>query len=514
MYHRMPSDLTETSQLGRFMSFIAMISMSTLFLLETKAYFFSTTLETDLSLHSYDDEPSIRLNFDITMMDLPCELAAVDVYTTVGYEKNVTKNIRKYPVNKDGVQQQYEARNWHQNDIELWDPAVPEAIDHLHKDGEDAISLDGKTFQYALKKFPYLFVKFYATDCKYCHDLAPTWEALGEVVTDTSMSMVDEHMSENNLGSDQYTDEEYETAVNNMAPVLVTKLNCSLNPSICNGQGIRVYPTMRVFVDGEAKGDYNGHRTVMELVQWLSHIEAENREPGELKMQKVVEYANERTVRNAAEREWNDALTRYRSPYGSWNVTHLQGCQLTGHIMVDKAPGKFLIHAKSYGHDIAANMANLSHIVHHFSFGDEDAKSHVDGQRMQGMQSGFVKSLHPMDGNVYVTEVLHQAYHHHLRVIATEFGGRKASVWARERNLRLYRILQNSQLSTYRRHVLPEVNFSYDLSPIAVSYIQEARSWYDYLTRVLAIVGGAFTVIGMMNSSLNSLSKRKKYNHY
>ncbi len=140
-----------------------------------------------------------------------------------------------------------------------------------------------------MKKFPYLFVKFYATDCKYCHDLAPTWEALGEVVTDTSMSMVDEHMSENNLGSDQYTDEEYETAVNNMAPVLVTKLNCSLNPSICNGQGIRVYPTMRVFVDGEAKGDYNGHRTVMELVQWLCHIEAENREPGELKMQKVVE---------------------------------------------------------------------------------------------------------------------------------------------------------------------------------------------------------------------------------
>lgn len=103
------------------------------------------------------------------------------------------------------------------------------------------------------------------------------------------MDMVDEHISENDVGSDVYTDEEYETAVNNMAPVLVTKLNCSLNPSICNGQGIRVYPTMRAFVDGEAKGDYNGHRTVMELVRWLSHVEAENREPGELKMQRIIE---------------------------------------------------------------------------------------------------------------------------------------------------------------------------------------------------------------------------------
>jgi thiol-disulfide isomerase/thioredoxin len=339
----------------------------------------------------------------------------------------------------------------------------------------------------ALKEFPYLFVQFYANDCKYCHDLAPTWEALGEVVTDTSMNIVDEHMSENDVGSDEYTDEEYETAVNNMAPVLVTKLNCSLNPSICNGQGIRVYPTMRVFVDGEAKGDFNGHRTVMELVQWLSHIEADSREPGELKMKKVVECtcglcfnslystrthlfspdvplcyivvdANERTVRNAAEKEWNDALTRYRSPYGSWNATRSQGCQLTGHIVVDKAPGKFLIHAQSYGHDIAANMANLSHIVHHFSFGDEDAQSHVDGQRLQGMQSGFAKSLHPMDGNVYVTEELHQAYHHHLRVIATEFFEGKAVMWAREQYRRFYRILQNSQLSTYRRHILPGEN--------------------------------------------------------
>ena len=150
-------------------------------------------------------------------------------------------------------------------------------------------------------------------------------------------------------------------------------------------------------------------------------------------------------------------MTGYRSPYGSWNVTRHSGCQLMGHILVDKAPGKFLIHAFSYGHDIPAHMANLSHIVHHFSFGDEDAQGYFDGQRLQGMQS-FVKSLHPMDGNVYVTEELHQAYHHHLRVIATEFSNGKVSRWAREQSQRLYRILQNSQLSSYRHHIVPGEN--------------------------------------------------------
>jgi hypothetical protein len=75
-------------------------------------------------------------------------------------------------------------------------------------------------------------------------------------------------------------------------------------------------------------------------------------------------------------------------------------------------------------------MANLSHIVHHFSFGDQDAQSYFDGQCLQGLQSGFVKLLHPMDGNVYVTGEFHQAFHHHLQVIATEFGKGKVSWWA------------------------------------------------------------------------------------
>lgn len=119
--------------------------------------------------------------------------------------------------------------------------------------------------------------------------MSPTWEALGEVVTDASMHIVDEYMSDRDMENHEYSDDEYESAVNHMAPVLITKLSCSDHPSICKEQGIRAYPTLRVFVDGQAKGDYNGHRTVMELVHWLSHIEAEHREPGELKMQKVSE---------------------------------------------------------------------------------------------------------------------------------------------------------------------------------------------------------------------------------
>lgn len=157
-------------------------------------------------------------------------------------------------------------------------------------------------------------------------------------------------------------------------------------------------------------------------------------------------------MRNEEEEEWNDALAEYRAPHNSWNVTRHPGCQLVGHVMVDKAPGKFVIHAESYGHDFAAHMTNLSHIVEHFSFGDKHELQDVPEE----LPPKFLRSLHPMDGNVYVTGELHQAYHHHMKVITTDFFcGSKVMQWTKGKCTRLFRILQNSQLSTYRRNIVP-----------------------------------------------------------
>ena len=60
----------------------------------------------------------------------------------------------------------------------------------------------------ALEQFSYLFVKFYSSDCSNCEDLAPTWEALGEVITDTSMHIVDEYMEDTDIEGNEYSDDE------------------------------------------------------------------------------------------------------------------------------------------------------------------------------------------------------------------------------------------------------------------------------------------------------------------
>ena len=54
----------------------------------------------------------------------------------------------------------------HQKDVEdvvLHDAAVSKTIEHLHESGEEAIWLDTKTFQYAVKENDLLFVDFFAS---------------------------------------------------------------------------------------------------------------------------------------------------------------------------------------------------------------------------------------------------------------------------------------------------------------------------------------------------------------
>lgn len=56
-----------------------------------------------ISLLSPSPWSQIRINFNITMLDLPCEYAAVDVLDVLGTnQQNVTKNIEKWNLDKDG----------------------------------------------------------------------------------------------------------------------------------------------------------------------------------------------------------------------------------------------------------------------------------------------------------------------------------------------------------------------------------------------------------------------------
>ena len=117
---------------------------------------------TDLALDA-NDEKRVRLNFNITMMDLKCEFTSVDVVSVLGTEQNITNHVSKWHVDAEGVRQRYQGRNKLQNDIALYDEKVQLNIEELHEDGEDAVSLDHDTLKYARREQEYVFVDFYAS---------------------------------------------------------------------------------------------------------------------------------------------------------------------------------------------------------------------------------------------------------------------------------------------------------------------------------------------------------------
>ena len=165
-------------------------------------------------------------------------------------------------------------------------------------------------------------------------------------------------------------------------------------------------------------------------------------------------------------------------------------------------------------------MTNVSHIINHLSFGKPFSKYFIR-EGLKNTPAGFLETTRPFDGNVYVTHNEHEAHHHYLKVVTTEFepqrdpksqkkyGKDKGFFYKADRD-RAYQILQSSQLSLYRNDIVPEAKFTYDLSPIAVSYSKKYRAWYDYFTRLMAIIGGTFTVVGMVESSLNAVSKKRR----
>lgn len=443
------------------------------------------------------------------MMDLKCEYASVDVVSTLGTNQNVSEHITKWHVDAAGVRQRYQGRNKNQHDIEMFDPNIKDSIEDLYANGEDAISLDAETLEYALKEQEYLFVDFFASWCSHCRDLAPTWETLAEVMNDVATNLV--HAE----GRD-YDEQDIEHAKRVQLPVMIAKVDCVMHPRVCQQQRIMAYPTLRLFVDGKRwrAGDYRGHRTVVDMADWLQQIEDTHK----TELEKEDSPMNVRLAHEAAqkrmqvedlseeENEFADKVKRHRQRlHHAWVDEEHPGCQLSGHLLLDRAPGNFHIQARSPHHDMVPNMANVSHVVHQLSIGDPVAQKLVENGSIK-VPPEVVKKLAPMDGNVYVTEDLHEAYHHYLKVVTTNVDGLRLG----RRDLRAYQIIQSSQLAYYRSDVVPEAKFIFDLSPISVSYRTHHRAWYDFFTSLLAIIGGTFTIVGVIESSISAIASRKK----
>ena len=97
LYRKIPKDLTETTLHGSVLSICAMIFMLSLFVAELWG-FLSLQMVSNVVIDPNTDS-LLRINFNITVIDMPCEFATIDVVDVLGTRyDNVTKNVNKWTV--------------------------------------------------------------------------------------------------------------------------------------------------------------------------------------------------------------------------------------------------------------------------------------------------------------------------------------------------------------------------------------------------------------------------------
>eukprot|EP01062_Namystynia_karyoxenos_P014085 TRINITY_DN15069_c0_g1_i1.p1 TRINITY_DN15069_c0_g1~~TRINITY_DN15069_c0_g1_i1.p1 ORF type:complete len:486 (+),score=172.22 TRINITY_DN15069_c0_g1_i1:84-1460(+) len=439
LYRRIPADLTQATVQGGLLSVGCVLTMLVLFTMELWDYM-SPTITADLLIDT-NTEPMVRINFNITALDMPCQWISVDVKDRLGANRvDVEQNIRKYTLTanerKDHVEAPQAAPARQVTDT--MESAMAQEGESPHLDAEGLKKI------FAEKKF--VFVDFYAPWCIWCKRLAPTWE-------DFAKRMHDMH---------------YHTAVR--------KVDCTAHPDVCRLQRIRAFPTMRLFKHGHFIADFDRERTPEALIEWSASITGEDEEPHSADAPPV--------------------------PVKGQNEEHL-GCNLIGFLMVNRVPGNFHLNVKAKEHNINPQETNVSHVVHHLSFGDP-LPPHV----LAALPAEYRQRMSPLDHKVFISQEPHVTHDHFIKVVTTTYALGRQPVLGYQLQHSNFQYKFDEQHAMDDDLNLPEARFSYDLSPTAVSVRRGGRRWYEFLTNLCAIIGGVFTVMGLIDRSLHGIRSK------
>ncbi|CAI5777982.1 Uncharacterized protein PODLI_1B024140 [Podarcis lilfordi] len=168
-----------------------------------------------------------------------------------------------------------------------------------------------------------------------------------------------------------------------------------------------------------------------------------------------------------------------------------EGCKVYGFLEVNKvagnfhfAPGKSFQQSHVHVHDLQSfglDNINMTHFIKHLSFGRD-----------------YPGIVNPLDGTVVTAHQASMMFQYFVKVVPTVYMKVDGEV------------VRSNQFSVTRHEKvangligdqgLPGVFVLYELSPMMVKLTEKHRSFTHFLTGVCAIIGGVFTVAGLIDS--------------
>ena len=180
-----------------------------------------------------------------------------------------------------------------------------------------------------------------------------------------------------------------------------------------------------------------------------------------------------------------------------------EGCQIYGYLEVNRVGGSFHFGpGKSYSinhfhvHDVqpfAATDFNLTHTIRHLSFGRQ-----VDAY-------GDLHDPPPLNGKYGVAESGATMFQYYIKIVPTTYARTDGNVFLTNQ----YSVTRHKKVVSIvsGESGMPGVFFSYELAPFMVKYSEKEQSLGHFLAGLCAIIGGVFTVAGILDKLVYNSSK-------
>ncbi|XP_010930697.1 protein disulfide isomerase-like 5-4 isoform X1 [Elaeis guineensis] len=460
-YRKIPRDLTEASLSGAGLSIMAAFSMMFLFGMELNSYLTVST-STFIIVDKSTDAEFLRIDFNISFPALSCEFASVDVSDVLGTSRlNITKTVRRFSIDPNLIATGSE---FHPGPV----PKINRHGDDIEEEYADgSVSLTADNFEKFARQYPILVVNFYAPWCYWSNRLKPSWERTAKIMR-----------------------ERYDPEMDGR--ILLGKVDCTEEGGLCRRHHIQGYPSIRIFRRGSDVKENHGHH------DHESYYGERDTESLVVAMEILVAPVPREFHKQALDDKSGQTIDTSKRP-----APLTSGCRIEGFVRVKKVPGNLVISAHSGAHSFDPSQINVSHVISQFSFGKQ-----LSPQMLSEVKrlSPFVGGSHDrLTGRSYITNHAddvnaNATIEHYLQIVKTETASRKSS--------REFKLLEEYEYTAHSSLVhslhIPAAKFHFEPSPMQVFVTEVPKSFSHFITNVCAIIGGVFTVAGILDSILHN----------
>eukprot|EP00164_Ancoracysta_twista_P014388 GFYU01023418.1.p1 GENE.GFYU01023418.1~~GFYU01023418.1.p1 ORF type:complete len:336 (+),score=108.40 GFYU01023418.1:57-1064(+) len=184
-----------------------------------------------------------------------------------------------------------------------------------------------------------------------------------------------------------------------------------------------------------------------------------------------------------------------------------EGCRIHGSIIVKKVPGNFHVscHAEAQimqflYRDVAE--VNVEHVIEKLYFANELTMQRIASEGFDVSVTSPLDNYAPPVPGFAPNQEQTVTYEYYLSIIPTKY-----IYTNKPQAVNQFTSAHNTVVG---RPQVPAVVFRYDIAPVTVTFSKKSKSFLHFVVQLCAIVGGVFTVAGMVDGVIHQANAIRK----